>query len=228
MDTKGADGGKLATVLAITPGQDQNAAVVRPGHRRPSYNLTKMSDLAAVQDELALGPAAGLRQEPALQGRPRAVRHHLPAQAAHRAGGLRRAHRRSAQGQRHRLRLALLDPAGHPGQRLHAARGRPQDPAGRQRRAARPRGLPGQGRRRRLRGPARRRVGEDDDRRAAYGSASRSRSTTTTWPTSPRSGSRRTACSPASRSSDHAISGRPARRRAGLFTSPESMLSCRS
>jgi osmoprotectant transport system substrate-binding protein len=44
----------LATVLAIAPGQDTNAAVVRQD-TAASLNLTKMSDLAAVQDKLKWG-----------------------------------------------------------------------------------------------------------------------------------------------------------------------------
>jgi len=54
LDTKGPNGGKLAEVLAITPAQDQNAAVVRPD-TATSLNLAKMSDLAAVQDQLKWG-----------------------------------------------------------------------------------------------------------------------------------------------------------------------------
>jgi osmoprotectant transport system substrate-binding protein len=54
LDTKGANGGKLAEVLAITPAQDQNAAVVRP-ETATSLKLAKMSDLAAVQDQLKWG-----------------------------------------------------------------------------------------------------------------------------------------------------------------------------
>src|SRR4029077_18528729 len=44
----------LATVLAIAPGQDNNAAVVR-ADTGTSLNLTKMSDVAAVQDKLKWG-----------------------------------------------------------------------------------------------------------------------------------------------------------------------------
>jgi osmoprotectant transport system substrate-binding protein len=44
----------LATVLAIAPGQDTNAAVVRQ-ETADSMKLTKMSDLAAVQDQLKWG-----------------------------------------------------------------------------------------------------------------------------------------------------------------------------
>jgi osmoprotectant transport system substrate-binding protein len=67
MDTKGPDGGKLATVLAITPGQDQNAAVVRPD-TASQYNLTKMSDLAAVQDELSWGLPPDCDKNPTCKG----------------------------------------------------------------------------------------------------------------------------------------------------------------
>jgi osmoprotectant transport system substrate-binding protein len=44
----------LAKVLGITPGEDTNAAVVR-GDTASSLNLTKMSDLVAVQDQLRWG-----------------------------------------------------------------------------------------------------------------------------------------------------------------------------
>jgi hypothetical protein len=44
----------LATVLAIAPGQDTNAAVVRKD-TADTLKLTKMSDLAAVQDQLKWG-----------------------------------------------------------------------------------------------------------------------------------------------------------------------------
>ncbi len=54
LDTKGANGAALATVLAITPGQDSNAFVVRQD-TADSLNLAKMSDLAAVQDQLKWG-----------------------------------------------------------------------------------------------------------------------------------------------------------------------------
>lgn len=46
--------GDLATVLAITPGEDTNAAVVRQD-TATQYNLTKISDLTAIQDELRWG-----------------------------------------------------------------------------------------------------------------------------------------------------------------------------
>ena len=54
LDTKGASGAALATVLAITPGQDSNAFVVRKD-TADSLKLAKMSDLAAVQDQLKWG-----------------------------------------------------------------------------------------------------------------------------------------------------------------------------
>jgi osmoprotectant transport system substrate-binding protein len=46
--------GGLATVLGITPAQDTNAAVVRQD-TATKYNLTKISELVAVQDELRWG-----------------------------------------------------------------------------------------------------------------------------------------------------------------------------
>ena len=44
----------LATVLDISPGQDNNAAAVRPD-TASTYSLAKMSDVAAVQDKLTWG-----------------------------------------------------------------------------------------------------------------------------------------------------------------------------
>ena len=54
LDKKGANGAALATVLAITPAQDSNAFVVRKD-TADSLKLVKMSDLAAVQDQLKWG-----------------------------------------------------------------------------------------------------------------------------------------------------------------------------
>ena len=54
LDTKGANGAALATVLGITPAQDSNAFVVRKD-TADSLKLAKMSDLAAVQDQLKWG-----------------------------------------------------------------------------------------------------------------------------------------------------------------------------
>ncbi len=54
LDTKGANGVALATVLGITPAQDSNAFVVRKD-TADSLKLAKMSDLAAVQDQLKWG-----------------------------------------------------------------------------------------------------------------------------------------------------------------------------
>ncbi len=46
--------GNLATVLAITPGEDTNAAVVRQD-TATEFNLTKISDLVAIQADLRWG-----------------------------------------------------------------------------------------------------------------------------------------------------------------------------
>ena len=54
LDKKGANGAALATVLGITPAQDSNAFVVRKD-TADSLKLAKMSDLAAVQDQLKWG-----------------------------------------------------------------------------------------------------------------------------------------------------------------------------
>lgn len=67
LDTKGADGKKLATVLAITPAQDANAAVVRKD-TADSLKLTKMSDLAAVQADLKWGLPPDCDENPLCKG----------------------------------------------------------------------------------------------------------------------------------------------------------------
>ena len=54
LDKKGANGAALATVLGITPAQDSNAFVVRKD-TADSLKLAKMSELAAVQDQLKWG-----------------------------------------------------------------------------------------------------------------------------------------------------------------------------
>jgi osmoprotectant transport system substrate-binding protein len=66
-DTKGPDGGKLATVLAITPGEDTNAAVVRQD-TASSMSLAKMSDLAAVQNDLKWGLPPDCDENPLCKG----------------------------------------------------------------------------------------------------------------------------------------------------------------
>ena len=75
-------------------------------------NLTKMSDLAAVQDQTQVGPPVRLRHEPALLGRAEGLRDHLSAEAAHRARRLRRPDGPGPPGQGDRPGRALLDPAG--------------------------------------------------------------------------------------------------------------------
>ena len=119
---QGPDGGKLATVLAITPGQDQNAAVVRPD-TATSLKLTKMSDLAAVQDQLKWGLPPDCDNNPLCKGALEEYGITYPPKQREALGRLRRPDRRGTQGQGRRLRLALLHPAGHPRQRLHDARG---------------------------------------------------------------------------------------------------------
>ena len=57
----------LATVLAITPGQDTNAAVVRQD-TATTLKLTKMSDLAAVQDQLKWGLPPDCDENPLCKG----------------------------------------------------------------------------------------------------------------------------------------------------------------
>jgi osmoprotectant transport system substrate-binding protein len=58
---------KGLTVLGITPGEDTNAFVVRPDTAE-SLGLTKMSDLAAVQDELRWGLPADCDTNPLCAG----------------------------------------------------------------------------------------------------------------------------------------------------------------
>jgi osmoprotectant transport system substrate-binding protein len=58
---------KGLTVLGITPGQDTNAFVVRKD-TADSLKLTKMSDLAAVQDQLKWGLPADCDTNPLCQG----------------------------------------------------------------------------------------------------------------------------------------------------------------
>lgn len=67
LDTKGADGTKLATVLAITPGEDTNAAAVRQD-TADSLGLAKMSDLAAVQGDLKWGLPPDCDENPLCKG----------------------------------------------------------------------------------------------------------------------------------------------------------------
>lgn len=67
LDTKGADGTKLATVLAITPGEDTNAAAVRQD-TADSLSLAKMSDLAAVQGDLKWGLPPDCDENPLCKG----------------------------------------------------------------------------------------------------------------------------------------------------------------
>ena len=66
-DTKGPDGGKLASVLAITHGEDTNAAVVR-ADTASSLGLAKMSDLAAIQGDLTWGLPPDCDENPLCRG----------------------------------------------------------------------------------------------------------------------------------------------------------------
>ena len=102
---------KGITVLGISPGQDTNAFVVR-SDTATSMNLTKMSDLAAVQDQIKWGLPVRLRYQPALRGCAQALRDHLSAEAAHRPRRLRRADGPGPAGQGNRPRRAVLDAAG--------------------------------------------------------------------------------------------------------------------
>ena len=83
---------------AITPGEDTNAAVVRQD-TADQYSLTKMSDLAAVQDDLKWGLPPDCDANPLCKGALEAVRHHLPARPARGARRVRRADRRGARRQ---------------------------------------------------------------------------------------------------------------------------------
>ena len=85
----------------------------RPGHQRrgrpsgygrSSSGWPAMSDLAAVQDELRFGLPPGVRDQPALPRRARALRHLLAARAARAPAALRRGDGRRPRGRRHRRR----------------------------------------------------------------------------------------------------------------------------
>ena len=96
--------------------------VRRPPDTAQQYNLTKMSDLAAVQTQLKWGLADRLPDQPAVRQagwRARSVRHH-PADGRRRdaAGGVRHADGRRAQGRNDRRCRAVLDAARHHRQRL--------------------------------------------------------------------------------------------------------------
>ena len=78
-------GGGL-TVFAISPGQDTNAFVVR-GDTATSDSLAKISDLHGQAGVLHVGPARGLRHQPAVLGRAQGrLWVHLPAGQAQGAG----------------------------------------------------------------------------------------------------------------------------------------------
>ena len=136
-----------ATVLGITPGEDTNAIVVRQD-TADEFGLASVADLAAVQEQLRLGPPARMRCQRPVQWRAPAVRHHLSAGTARGARRLRRADGRCARRQRDRRRAALLDPAGDRPAGFRRPRGRPRHPARREPRSGRAQRLsrPGRGR----------------------------------------------------------------------------------
>ena len=156
-----AKGGGI-TVLAFTPGQDQNAFVVRK-ETADELSLTKMSDVAAVQDQLKLGLATDCPTNPlcgaALKdaygidtsGATLLDACSTPMADALKAGPSTSASCCSTQPD-------IID------QRLGPARGRQADPAGRQHRAARPQRLPRQDRQGGVHEAAQRRVGQDRHR----------------------------------------------------------------
>ena len=128
LDIAGVD----ATVLAITAGEDTNAAVVR-ADTAEEFGLSSISDLAGVADQLTFGLPPECEVNALCRGAledgygiawPPAQLELLPA--------LRCGDGRCARGQRHRRGLALLDAAGHRPERLGRARGRPRHPAGRE------------------------------------------------------------------------------------------------
>ena len=89
---------KGISVFAISPGEDTNAAVVRQD-TADQYSAHQDERPRRRPGRPQVGPAAGLRCEPHLQGGARGVRHHLPARPARGARRVRRPDRRGAQEQ---------------------------------------------------------------------------------------------------------------------------------
>ena len=139
-----AEGG--ITVFAISPGRGHERRRRPPGHRRPARSLTKMSDLAAVQDDLKWGLPPDCDDEPAVQGRARVrtASRTRPPSARRSPPATRRSPRRSrtrpstSPGSARRSRPSRSSASSGP-------RGRQEHPAGREHGPARPRRLPGEG-----------------------------------------------------------------------------------
>ena len=178
---------KGITVLGITPGEDTNAFVVRK-ETSDSLSLTKMSQLAAVQDQLKWGLPSDCDTNPLCSGALKDYGITYPPKQREALGACDVPMATALEGKAIDLaELCSTQPAivqfG-----FVVARGRPRNAAGREHRPARPGRLPRQGRQGRLPGAARRGVREDDDRRADQDWASSSPSTRRTSPTSPRTG----------------------------------------
>ena len=139
--------GGLATVLGITPGEDTNAAVVRKD-TADTLKLTKMSELAAVQDQLRWGLPPDCDANPLCKGALEAYGITYPPKQREALAACDAPIATALAGQRHRLRVAVLHAAGHRPERLRRPGGRPRHPAGREHRAGRPQRLPRQGGRR--------------------------------------------------------------------------------
>ncbi len=111
---------KGITVFAISPGEDTNAAVVR-ADTAAELNLSTMSDLAAVQDQLKWGLPPDCDANPLCKGALESYGITYPPAQREAPGGVRRPDRRGPQQQGHRLRVAVLDAAGDPAVRLRHA-----------------------------------------------------------------------------------------------------------
>ena len=144
------DKGNLATVLGDRARARTRTRRRPHGHRDHASTSTKMSDLAAVQDQLKWGLPPDCDTNPLCKGALESYGITYPPKSAKALGRVRR--RRSPRPSRARRSTspALLDPAGHRAVRLRRARRRQEDPAGREHRPGRPQRLPGQGRQDRL------------------------------------------------------------------------------
>ena len=178
---------KLARSSAITPGQDTNAFVVRKD-TADSLKLTKMSDLAAVQDQLKWGLPPDCDTNPLCKGALENYGITYPPKQRQALGACDVPIAQALQGKAIDLaELCSTQPAiAQFG--FVALDGRQEDPAGREHRPARPGRLPRQGRHDRVPGAPRRGLRQDDDRRADQARRQGRRRQQRTSRMSPRSG----------------------------------------
>ncbi len=113
---------KGITVLGISPGQDSNAFVVR-AEDATAKSLTKLSDLAAIQDTLKWGLPSDCDTNPLCKGALEDYGIKYPPKQPHAARRLRRPDGDGPSDQGHRRGRALLDPAGDRPVRLRRPRG---------------------------------------------------------------------------------------------------------